>query len=248
MKTIISLFMLVCLSSSIVAQTEKTNPLLDIQERIDSIYIAARKEKNATSLLEMEKSIKGAKMNNYLPQYWGAYLKLNLSVLYGEIEDKVKAEESINDAIKILDGIESKDAEVLALLAYAQSFSIRYASGMQAGIIYQKSGQNINIAKKIDATNIRVWYVAAILDFYTPKSFGGQKECEAFFKKAISLDEKNDSNPYLPTWGKEDSYLMLINYFITNDRKDEATKYFKEASSDFPNSSRLQALEKRISN
>lgn len=248
MKTIISLFMLICLSVPTVAQSEKTNPLLHIQKRIDSSYIVAREEKTATSLLEIEKSIKSVKMSNYLPQYWEAYLKLNLSVLYGEIGDKVKAEESINNAIKILEGIENKDAEVLALLAYAQSFSIRYASGVQAGIISQKSRQNINIAKKIDATNIRVWYVAAILDFYTPKYFGGQKQCETFLKKAISLDERNNSNPYLPTWGKEDSYLMLINYLITNDRKDEATEYFKEASSAFPNSSGLHALEKRISN
>lgn len=248
MKVIINLFAFICLSLSTIAQVDTTNPLLYIQEKIDSCYIIARKEKKATPFLELEKSIKDVKMNNYLPQYWKAYLKLNLSSFYAEIEDKAKGEESINEALNILDKIENKDAEVLALLAYTQSSSIRYVSGMQAGLLSQKAGQTIKNATKIDDNNIRVWFVSGVLDFYTPKAFGGQKECEKNFKKAISLEEKNVTNPYLPTWGKEDSYVMLINYLLTNSRKNEAKQYYKEAISAFPHSTELQVLAKRIYN
>lgn len=248
MKLIISLFSFICLSSSIIAQLNTANPLLGIQEKIDSCYTVASKGKKVSPLLELEESIKEVKMNNYLPQYWKAYLKLNLSSYYAEIEDKENGEASINEAIDILDKIENKDAEVLALLAYTQSFSIRYTSGIQAGVISQKAGQIIKNAKKIDENNIRVWFVSGVLDFYTPKAFGGQKECESNFEKAISLEDKNATNPYLPTWGKEDSFVMLINYLLINSRKNEASQYYKEAISVFPYSTRLQALAKRISN
>lgn len=248
MKTIMNLLVLVCMTFSIFAQGDKTSLLVNLQEKIDSCFVVSYKEKDVTPLLEVEKSIDGIKMNNYLPQYWGAYLKLNLSIMYSKIGDDVKGEESINEAINMLNAIENKDAEVFALFAYSQCLSIQYVRGMQAGMISQSAGQNVKNARKIDENNIRAWYVSGVLDFYTPKSFGGQKECEQFFKKAISLEEKNTDNPYLPTWGKEDSYIMLINYLLVNERKNEAEQYYKEAISAFPSSSSLQELGKYFSN
>jgi pentatricopeptide repeat protein len=98
----------------------------------------------------------------------------------------------------------------------------------------------------IDATNIRGYYVFANNDFYTPEKYGGGKEAEEYLLKAIALPAQNIKNEYLPSWGMEESYEILIRLYIQNENWDLAKKYFQEGIGDFPESYAINQLAAKL--
>ena len=84
----------------------------------------------------------------------------------------------IKEASAILNDIGNKTSETYALLALVQSFSIQFASGMEAGRISAGIRENAGKALELDSTNVRGWYVLGSNDYYTPASFGGGKKVE----------------------------------------------------------------------
>ncbi len=139
----------------------------------------------------------------------------------------------MQDAIALLEKQESKDSEVLALLALMQSYYIQFA-GMDAGIISARVKENANESIKLDSNNIRGWYVLANNDYYTPKQFGGGKKAEEYLLKAISLPEQKLKSPIMPSWGKSDSYFLLISFYIDNEEMEKAKKIFIQAKELYP--------------
>lgn len=130
----------------------------------------------------------------------------------------------------------NKNSEDYALLALTQSFYIQFTSGMAAGVLSSKITRNAEKALKLDSTNLRGWYVLGSNDFYKPASFGGGKKVEYYLKKAISTVPKSIKNPYLPTWGREYAFELLIRYYIQNKKMNEARKYVQMAEKEYPNS------------
>jgi tetratricopeptide (TPR) repeat protein len=158
--------------------------------------------------------------------------------------DKSQGETKINEAIDLLESLDNKNTETLALLAYLQSYSIQFSPGMQAGILSRKALKNAQKSKEANPKNLRAWYVLGMLDFYTPKNYGGQTECEEYLLKAIDLDEINNINPYLPTWGKDDAYALLLQYYISNDDMEKASSTFQRAMNVYPDNPTILQFSK----
>ena len=143
-------------------------------------------------------------------------------------------------------GLSSFDTVTTLILSLLVSFhpffevipeiSIQFASGMEAGRISAGIRENAGKALELDSTNVRGWYVLGSNDYYTPASFGGGKKVEYYLKKATSSPDKNTDDSSLPTWGREYAYALLIQYYMQNDRTDEAKNCLLMAEKEYPDS------------
>ena len=106
--------------------------------------------------------------------------------------------------------------------------------------------KNLKKAIAIDSTNLRAYYVYASNDFHTPEKYGGGKEAEKYLLKAISLPSQKIKNDYLPSWGKEESYEMLIKLYIKKEKWDLAKKYFQEGIAAYPESYTINQLASKL--
>jgi uncharacterized protein HemY len=93
---------------------------------------------------------------------------------------------------------------------------------------------------------LRAYYVYANNDFRTPEKYGGGKEAETYLLKAVSLPAQMMRNEYLPSWGKEESYEVLIKLYIRQEKWDLAKKYFQEGIKEFPDSYTINQLASKL--
>ena len=54
--------------------------------------------------------------------------------------------------------------------------------------------------------------------------------------KALSLPEQKINNPYLPSWGRQESFEMLTDYYIKTNNLELAKKYIELGLSEYPDS------------
>ena len=141
--------------------------------------------------------------------------------------------------------MKNKNSEDYALLAMLQGFSIQF-KGMKAMFISRDIKKNLKKAIAIDSTNLRAYYVFASNDYHTPEKYGGGKKAEEYLLKAISLPAQKIKNDYLPSWGKEEAYEMLIKLYIKKEKWELAKKYYKEGIKKFPESYTISQLATQL--
>ena len=163
-------------------------------------------------------------------------------------KDNKSSEKILDEGIKQLNNVNPKNSEHLALLALMESFSIQYASGMEIPFISKRVKQNAEKALQLDSLNLRAYYVLGSSDFYTPEQYGGGKKAEGYLLKAIKLNDQSVSNPYLPTWGKNNAYEMLIRLYINHKQFTEAKKYYQEAIALYPDDYMINKLAGELIN
>jgi len=221
--------------------------LVDIQSKIYNAFVQDRTspENNALNKLNIRLENLYKAKNQNLILYWRSYLKFYSSINYLIKGDNKSAENAINNGIELIQSVEKKYSEDYALLAMIQSFSIQFNPG-NAMYISVDIKKNVNSAISLDSTNMRAWYVLASNDFYTPEQYGGGKKAEKYLLKAISLPAQKTINGYLPSWGKEESYEMLIELYIKNENWDLAKKYFQEGIAAFPKSKVINQLASKL--
>lgn len=234
-------FFLISIVTNAYSQNEM-NLLYGFQSKVDSLYSIQDPNECIRQLDGLSLKIDKVQPANNIINYWQAYVHFMISTKYSELSQFAKSEQFCHKAIEILKNIKNKDSEILALFAYIQGFSIKFAKGMEAGIISKEANMNARRAIESSNQNPRAYYVAGMLDYYTPKEYGGQMICEEYIKKAIKLTEPNSHNPYLPTWGKEDAYILLINYYQSKKLSNKAKKIYDEAIMLYPNSRALKGF------
>ena len=182
-----------------------------------------------------------------LKNYWKSYLIYNKALAYLIQKEDDKAKKLLQEAMDILEKQKNKNSEDYALLSLIKSINMKYldntAKVISEGKLIKKY---CDFSIKLQENNIRPYFVKASLDFYTPEKYGGGKDVEKLLLKAISLNEQIRPNPYLPSWGKDQSYEMLINYYIRKDRIEEAKKYYKEAILIYPDSYTIKELATKL--
>ena len=57
---------------------------------------------------------------------------------------------------------------------------------------------------------------------------------------------KDDHITFLPSWGKEESYELLIRHYIGEEKWAAAKKYHRLGMEELPNSYLLTALSKKL--
>jgi tetratricopeptide (TPR) repeat protein len=90
----------------------------------------------------------------------------------------------------------------------------------------------------MDPQNLRAYLAMGIRDYYTPAVYGGKTRFEELFLKAISLQDTYSDNPNDPTWGKNDAYYYLLDYYCSKNM-EKARLLFDEALKLYPDDPRI---------
>ena len=230
-----------------IEQIKSDTILVGIQGRIYDAFVQSLLSKDNKALSELSNNLdelnKSKKQNLIL--YWQSYIQFYSSIYYLKKGDKEIAEQEIDKGINWLNEMKNKNSEDYALLAMLQGFGIQF-KGMKAMFVSGDIKKNLKKAIAIDTTNLRAYYVYASNDFHTPKKYGGGKETEEYLLKAISLPIQKVKNDYLPSWGKEEAFEMLIKFYIKNEKWDLAKKYYKKGIAAFPKSYTISQLATKL--
>lgn len=219
-----------------------------IQAKIDKAFYQSVKNKDASELKGISEQLDKLNVNegNKLVKYWRSYTDYYLSICYSQLKEEKKAEKAIFDAIDELKKMEGKNTEDYALLACEQSYSCRFRPGIVIPFVAKKLKSNCQLALKADSLNLRAYYVLGSHDFYTPEMYGGGKEAEKMLLKAISLCSQKINNPYLPSWGKQNAYELLVRWYIRKEEWTLAQKYYEEGILQFPESYLIKSLKGKL--
>ncbi|QDH79117.1 hypothetical protein FKX85_08740 [Echinicola soli] len=231
-------------------QLKLANPdtlLVGIQDKIYDVFVQSVVSQDKSSLVQLSDQLTELNKTEGQPiiTYWRAYLQFYFSIFYLKNSDKENAEKEIDKGIELLEELKKRNSEDNALLAMLQGFGIQF-KGLKAMVISMDIKSNIKQAIAQDSTNLRAYYVYGSNDFHTPKKYGGGKKAEQYLLKAISLPAQKVKNPYLPSWGKEESYELLIKLYIKEEKWGLAKKYFQEGISKFPESYTINQLAPKL--
>ena len=243
-KRLLFTFLLIFSFNLIDAQVNEENRVKSPQSEIELAFITAQYEKSDKPLCIVEDSI-SQNTGGYWT-YWNVYCKLYKSYFYATTKQQSKAVEMLDSGIQILEEKGKLTTEDYALLAYVQSQKLRYTTGMESGVLASKSRENALMSVKLDEENLRGWYVLAVIDFYTPKMFGGKEKCEEYLLKAIALPSQSIDNIYLPSWGKVESYSLLLNFYSELHDSIKFKQYYNKAIEEFPDEPTIQSYENRF--
>ncbi len=226
-----------------VQTAQKESLLAGIQNKIYYAFVESLKTHNDSLLTDIGIELKSLynKRHQKLILYWRSYLQFYLSVYYMKIGNKIAAEKDIDKGVEWLKGMQNKNSEDYALLAYLQEYQIQF-KGMEAMFISREIVKNAETAIAMDPNNLRAYYVYASNDFYTPKEYGGGRSAKKYLLKALSLPSQKIRNEYLPSWGKAESYVLLVRLYIKQKQWKLAKKYFQQALKKYPKNYSIQSL------
>jgi hypothetical protein len=240
-------------NSQVVGYQKKTETvqsdslLAGIQAKITNAFVLGMVSQKNDELNRVSKGLEQLYTTKNLPLilYWRSYLQFFSSIYYLEKGDKAAAEKEVEKGIDWIISIKKKNSEDYALLSMMKGFGIQFKP-MKAMFTGPDAQKNAKTAIAMDSTNLRAYYVYATNDFYTPEMFGGGKETEKYLLKALSLPVQRFKNDYLPSWGKEDAYELLIRYYIRKEEWSLAKKNFQEGIEEFPDSYTINKIAPKL--
>lgn len=224
------------------------NMLDGIQNKIETSFEQSFVTQSDTAMVLLRSSLVELQQqhSSNLIHYWIGYLDYYHSIYLIKMQDEKMAEERINSGIETITAIKEKNSEDLALLAMLQSFAIQFKQGMAAGMASGEVKRNVKKAIKLNPSNLRAYYVAGSNDFYTPEKYGGGEKVEEYLLKALECPDQEVSNTYLPSWGREEAYQMLIRHYINHEKWEEAKLRFQEGIKSYPDSYMMNQLAKQL--
>jgi tetratricopeptide (TPR) repeat protein len=221
--------------------------LINIQSKVLDAFVNAKMSKSGKGLADIEKAFLNLnKNNNDIITYWYSYACYYHSILLMIEKDDKGSEKILDEGIRQLKNVSNLNSEHLALLALMESFSIQYASVMEIPFISNRVRQSAEKALQLDSLNLRAYFVMGSNDFYTPEQYGGGRKAERYLTKAISLNDQSVVNSYLPSWGKNSAYELIIRLYIKDKQFDRAKKFYQEAITLFPDDYMINQLAKEL--
>jgi len=235
-------------SLKIIAQSDTL--LINIQGKVMDAFVKGKISKSDKGLTDLELALLNLNKSNNsgIIIYWYSYACYYHSILLMLEKESKNSEKILDEGIEQLKNSGSLNSEHFALLALMESLSIQYASGMEIPFISKQVKQNAEKALQLDSLNLRAYYVLGSNDFYSPVQNGEGNKAKGYLLKAIRLNDQTLPNPYLPTWGKNSAYEMLIRLYINHKQFAEAKKYYQEAIVLFPNDYMINKLAKELIN
>jgi tetratricopeptide (TPR) repeat protein len=224
----------------------KDSVLIGIEQKIFKAFVISKTLQNTDELIKVENQLKEIKTNSSIVTYWLAYAYYYRGVYYLIEKNLEESEIVIKSGIDLLEAYEKKTSEYYTLLALLQNFSIQFAKGRMISLLAAEAKTNGEKALELDDNNLRAYYTLALNDFYTPEWIGGGKLTEEYCKTAISLDDQSIVNPYMPSWGKNLTYELLIKHYIKLEDFDLAKSTYKEAISKYPDDYLINLLASEL--
>ncbi|MEM1337895.1 MAG: hypothetical protein AAGF96_09095 [Bacteroidota bacterium] len=206
--------------------TDSKDPIFRYPEKsIKESLTKALQNGNTRTLSILEGKLQDEYQNKNvsLSLYWMAYLKYVFSQYYTKNNENDSAKNAVLKGMQLLEKIDIKNSDDYALLAMLEGAFIQYLQNQDIVLYNIKAKNNIKKALALDSTNIRAHFVAANHDLHTPKVYGGGKIAEKHLKKVINSSPKEQQNAFAPSWGRKESYALLIaHYNQQNENKKEA--------------------------
>jgi pentatricopeptide repeat protein len=224
--------------------------LINIQGKVMDAFVNGKISKSDKGLADLEQALLNLNKNNNnaIIIYWYSYTCYYHSILLMIEKENKSSEKILDEGIIQLKNVGNLNSEHLALLALMESLSIQYASGIEIPFISKRVKQNAEKALQLDSLNLRAYFVLGSNDFYSPEQYGGGKKSAGYLIKATRLNDQSVANPYLPSWGKNSAYEMLIRFYIKHKQFVEAKKYYQEAIALFPDDYMIIRLAKDLIN
>ena len=228
-------------------QSAQDSLLIGVQKKIKNAFNSSFINQNLNELDAISNQLDDLYKTRpyFLIAYWRAYTSYYKSIAHIKFGDRKLSEEQIDKGIELLKSIENKNSEDYALLAMLQGFSIQF-KGMRAPLISADLKKNSQKAIRLNKKNLRGYYAIANNSYYTPRKWGGGKDVEENLITAISLPEQTNENLYMPSWGKEESFELLIKHYIENEKWSEAKEYLKKGIEIYPESYILSQLASKL--
>ncbi len=249
MKQIILSFAFLFLSLLGGYSQSKEDELEGIQKKIEEAFVRSEKENSLKPLQQINRKLSQMYtryQQNRTVVYWQAYTSYYTAIYYFMQKKNELSEKSIEKSVGELEKLKNKNSEEYALLALTQSFSIQFKSLFKKISLAKALNENAKKAIAKDKNNLRGYYVLGSSDFYRPEKFGGGKLVEKYLKKAISLPTTSSNSKNSPSWGKAESYELLIKWYIRKKKMSLAKKYYNEASKKYPNNYGISLLKKEF--
>lgn len=177
--------------------------------------------------------------------YWRSYLQFYASIYFLKTSQREAAKNEVDKGISWLNEIQTKNSEEYALLSMLQGFSIQF-KWTEARSIADEAKNNALKAIELDSTNLRAHYVYASNNYYSLGKSNSTKEVEKHLQKAITLPAQKVANNRLPSWGKEESFEVLVKLYIEKEEWELAKKYYQEGITEFPNSYTINQLAEKL--
>ncbi len=171
----------------------------------------------------------------YYRAYWVAYLLYHKAVGLMQSDRFESGREPLREAVSLLEGIEPRDHEVLALLGLAGGLHLAYVPRHRILAATEMVNGYLSEALRAAPTNVRVLYANAIADFNTPAVYGGRKRVEKLLTNAL---DSPDHPPVgvTPNWGRREASVLLIRFLLDEDRLGEARALVDRALVRWPGS------------
>jgi tetratricopeptide (TPR) repeat protein len=238
------------LAASLKSIDQNDTLLINIQGKVMDSFVNGKISKSDKELADLELALLklGKNNNNGIIIYWYSYTCYYHSILLMSEKENKSSEKILDEGIVQLKNVGNLNSEQLALLALMESLSIQYSSGIEIPFISKRVKQNAEKALQLDSLNLRAYFVLGSNDFYSPEQYGGGKKVEGYLTKAIRMNNQSVTNPYLPSWGKNSAYEMLIRFYIKHKHFAEAKKYYQEAIALFPDDYIINKLAKDLIN
>jgi tetratricopeptide (TPR) repeat protein len=222
---------------------EQPFSLEGIQHSIYEAFLETIKHDDPNPLLKIGENLHtlGEERDLNIIKYWKSY-NAYYTALYYTSSDKEKAEDLIDEHIKLMESIDKHTADDLAMLSLIRSYSIQFKSGINAIFISGKVNKDLDKALEMEPNNTRVMYVKASSDYYTPEKYGGGTQVEKLLTQVINTNNEAFINPILPTWGKREAYELLLQWHIRKKEKEKAIALLEQALIFSPNNKRIVRL------
>lgn len=206
----------------------------------EAAIATARRTKNTTALLGINALLQP--IDSPESRYWQAYSLFQVAILRNNAHDKDHARQYVDRAIRVLDQLPVKDSEDYALMALMRAFSIRFVSFFNVSGVAQQAKTDGLKAIETDSTNLRAFLVAGLNDFYTPVMFGGQKEAEALFRRAVALGDQPGALHSNVHWGQDQAFEYLCTFYNQRGQRLQAEAVRQRAALRFPANAAFKRL------
>ncbi|MEM9722741.1 MAG: hypothetical protein AAGA10_25975 [Bacteroidota bacterium] len=244
MKTLRTISLFLLLPIGLCAQQV---PVLEgIQGTIERVFMESMitQENKLRPLIENLATVHAEMPNSWLV-YWEGYGHYYEGIYFMEMDQKSAGIETLKQGIELVESQEKMNAEDHVLAGTLMSLQMGLSPG-SIMTLSSKSNKHFQQALKLAPNNLRAYLALGRSDYYKPKMFGGGKKVEEYFKKALSLEDSYSDDPYAPSWGRVDTYAMLVQYYAREERGDEAKVYCKKGLALFPSDPRLNELDSKL--
>lgn len=212
-KIMLSMLMLLLCCYTSFAQSAG-NALQNAVARLDKAsgvadYVALEKEFSAIAV----------RQRDWLPYYYAAFCNAKIGFFYQDDRERIepyskRGEEQALKAKALLDTVAQKKElselyTVMSMVYRTRILINPMLYGRKFGIL---SGQYLQQAKALNPQNPRAIYVEALVKYYTPKIWGGDKQLAKQLANASLAQLQHVSAGIAPHWGKAENMELLSHY------------------------------------